>query len=121
MTDCGFVASCGRPATHRGAHGGWRTNVHAVAPNPVVRPGRYGTPELGRELPPQALRAAAEVLTHGSIKEAAACMGIALPTAKKHISLALTRTGASSYGHLGVVLGWTTFPVGLGHDIEAAS
>ena len=119
MTDCGFAAYCGRPAKHRGHHGGWRTHVHAVAPIPVVRDSQIGG--VGQEIPAQSLRVLAETLTHGSEKEAAACLGLSYQTVKNHVMTVLSRTGAASYGNAAVVLGWVTFPRGVTHPIEAAS
>lgn len=54
MSSCGFVASCGRPAQHRGQHGGWRTHVRVVASNPVIREWR-DVLLYGLERDPQAL------------------------------------------------------------------
>jgi DNA-binding CsgD family transcriptional regulator len=112
---CGFEAKCGRPFGHRGHHGGWRTDLQIVAENPVIR---EHEDQLGSVLTQQNLRAAAEMLAHGDSLAAAECMGIAQMTLRNHVSSALAKTGATSYGHLGVVLGWTKFPEGLGHSDE---
>lgn len=96
---------------HRGHHGGWRTHVVHVAPNPVLRD--WG--ELGAELTVREIQVIAELACHGSAKDAATCLGIAVRTIKAHVTNALAKTGAVSSSQLPYILGWLTLPDGTHH------
>lgn len=109
---CGFAAFCGRPVRHRGHHGGWRTHVAHVAPNPVLRD--WGG-ELGAELTVRELQVIAELVLHGGGKDVAACLGIAEQTVKNHVARVLAKTGAVSSRQLPYILGWLTLPDGTHH------
>ena len=108
---CGFRASCGRPAGHRGQHGGWRTGVVSAQP---PEPGTL----VGRELAPMHLRVVVEMLLHGDQAEAAACIGISHQTLKNHTTEVLRRTGAPSMIAVPYLLGWIRPPLGTFH-VEA--
>ncbi len=110
MTACGFVGTCGRNLGHHGHHGGFRT---PVADAPVVR--LEETRQLGDSISPREQQILAEYAMHGSYKDAAACLGIHEQTAKNHGHGILVKTGAVSMTHALWVMGWTTFPPGLGH------
>lgn len=94
MTLCGFASTCGRPAGHRGHHGGWK----ATSPD--------GTKRLG----PAQTRAIVEYLRHGDHTAAAECSGISLHTHKTYVSRAIEATGATSAAQVPVLMGWIYLP-----------
>ena len=101
---CGAVAHCSRPALHRGHHGGWRSGVSAIAAQPVEHDHERG--QLGQELTFRELQVIAEYVVHGSLKETAACLGLAVHTVRNHAAAAAAKTGATSSAHVAYVLGW---------------
>lgn len=114
---CGFESRCGRPAAHRGHHGGWRTGVTLTAPRPTIREGFRA---IGSELTPRDLLIVAELLRHGRHKDVAACLGISVQTSKNHASSVMQRTGAATPEQVAWLLGWVTLPDGLHCPAEAA-
>lgn len=89
---CGIVASCSRPAGHRGQHGGYRRLVRDV------------------DLTPQQLRVLAAWARAGSLKAAAAHLGMSLNTAKVHTLDAYRTLGVSGQTEAHAVLGWLVVP-----------
>jgi len=115
--NCGFQAFCGRPAHHRGHHGGWRTRVAAVAKQPVVYRDDDGV-KLGTELGPQELRVVAELVIHGGQKQVAECLGLSYHSVRSHVSKIISKTGADSSYQLPYILGWINLPQGTYHVDE---
>lgn len=99
---CGVVATCGRPADHRGMHGGF---VLARTPRAIG------------ELPPtpRQIEAMAEYVRHGTMKEAAACIGITEPTIKHLLIELRARIGAETSIEAVVALGWAKAPATTRH------
>ena len=113
---CGVRAYCGRPAGHRGHHGGWRSGVAVIATDPTIREQPLG------ELTLRQVQVVAESLVHGRYADVASCLGIAEQTVKNHAASALAKTGAASMTQLAMTLGWVTLPSGVGAcGVEAAS
>jgi DNA-binding CsgD family transcriptional regulator len=109
MTLCNQVAACGRPADHRGHHGGWRpVGPRAVAPDPVPRDLSRG--HIGDMLTLRELEVIAAIMQKGRYKDAAATLGIAEQTIKSHAQSILAKTGASSMHQVPYLLGLAELP-----------
>lgn len=89
---CGIVASCSRPAGHRGQHGGYRRLVRDVA------------------LTRQQLLVLAAWARAGSLKAAAHDLGISVNTAKVHTLDAYRTLGVSGQTEAHTALGWLVVP-----------
>ena len=120
LTPCGFWSRCGRPAGHRGHHGGWRSGVAATAAD-VTEHDADAEDRLGVELTARQLQVLAEVLVHGTTIAAADCLGISVQTTKNHVTSVIARTGANSARQAAVALGWVHFPAGVAgrHQVAA--
>lgn len=117
---CGYVAACGRPAEHRGHHGGWRVpGDPVVAADPVERDHRMS--ELGQRLTMRELQVVGEYALHGAYKLVAECLGISEQTSKNHGCSALAKVGAESMAAMPYALGWITMPAGVGHGARVGS
>ena len=61
---------------------------------------------------PREVEVIAEVVQHGSEKEAAACLGLARQTVSNHVSRLHRRLGSTSIAQATAYLGWLAVPAG---------
>jgi DNA-binding NarL/FixJ family response regulator len=115
---CGFRAFCGRPADHRGHHGGWRSKIRAVTTSDYQLDCNHGvsTHDFGAELTPWEVRVLAEIVEHGLWGPAAVCLDRSKQTVKNHVAIIHEKTGAHTTIDSLRNLGWLLVPVGAGHS-----
>jgi len=121
---CGFAATCGRAAGHSGHHGGWRSGIKAQAADPVMHHGRGRDVAFGSELGPADLKVLTEFVHHANIKQAAACIGMAVQTFKNHMAIVHQRIGSTNVVEACTALGWLVVPPNVGSkhvSLEAAA